>query len=162
MTGKRAIPKDKKPEGYFDKSGKENTNFIRDQIKNYSQKEVDEFSNAGKQLYTKAIPEMFLVDSYKDKFMIDSALPVTSETTIDMRLNQAEAEGMDLFVGDKKVTKKEMLATMNEYSDKVKEDSIDQGKNWYKTYATIEVDYKNNKLTFDQKPADRDWETFPF
>lgn len=153
---KRAIPKDKKPEGYFDKSGNENTNFIRDQIKNYSQKEVNEFSNAGKQLYTKAIPEMFLVDSYKDKFMIDSALPVTSETTIDMRLNQAEAEGMDLFVGDKKVTKKEMLATMNEYSDKVKEDSVKQGKNWYKTYATIEVDYKNNKITFDQKPDDMD------
>ena len=153
---KRGIPKDKKPEGYFDKTGNENTNFFRDQIKNYTPKEVKDFSNAGKKLYTKSIPEMFLVDSYRDKFMIDSALPITVETTVDMRLNQAEAEGMDFFVGDEEVSKKEMLATMNEYSDQVKEDSIEQGKNWYKTYATLNVDYKNNKITFEQTPDEMD------
>ncbi len=153
---KRGIPADKKPEGYFDKTGNENTNFFRDQIKNYTPKEVKDFSNAGKKLYTESIPEMFLVDSYRDKFMIDSALPITVETTVDMRLNQAEAEGMDFFVGDEKVSKKEMLATMNEYSDQVKEDSIEQGKNWYKTYATLNVDYKNNKITFEQTPDEMD------
>lgn len=153
---KRGIPKEKKPDGYFDKSGSENTNFIRDQIKKYTPKEVKDFSNAGKQLYTKSIPEMFLVDSYRDKFMIDSALPITVETTVDMRLNQAEAEGMKFFIGDKEVSKKEMLATMNEFSDDVKEDSIKQGKNWYKTYATLDVDYKNNKITFDQTPDEMD------
>jgi allophanate hydrolase subunit 1 len=88
--------------------------------------------------------------------MIDSALPITVETTVDMRLNQAEAEGMDFFVGDEEVSKKEMLATMNEYSDQVKEDSIEQGKNWYKTYATLNVDYKNNKITFEQTPDEMD------
>jgi len=144
---KRLIPIDKKPEGYFDQSGNENKNFIRDQIKKYSSKEVKDFSSAASNLYTDAIPEQFLVDS---------ALPVTVETTIDMRLNQAEAEGMKLFVGDKQVTKKEMMAIMMEYSDKVKEDSVKQGKNWYKTYATIDVDYKNNTLTFDQTPDEMD------
>lgn len=153
---KRAIPKDKKPEGYFDKTGNENTNFFREAIKNYTPKEVKDFSNAGKKLYTKSIPEMFLVDTYRDKFMIDSALPITVETTADMRLNQAEAEGMDFFVGDDKVSKKDMLAIMLEYSDKVKEDSIEQGKNWYKTYATLDVDYKNNKITFNQTHEDMD------
>ena len=81
-------------------------------------------------------------------FLVDSALPITVETTIDMRLNQAEAEGTKMFYNDQQVSKKELIAILQEYSDKVKEESVEEGQNWYKTYATMNVDYKNNKITF--------------
>lgn len=127
------IPQDKKPDNFNDPS------FLRNAIKSYSPKEVKEFSSQGESLYTNAIPEMFLVDS---------ALPITVETTIDMRLNQAEAEGTKMFYNDQQVSKKELIAILQEYSDKVKEESVEEGQNWYKTYATMNVDYKNNKITF--------------
>ena len=127
------IPQDKKPDNFDDPS------FFRKAIKSYSPKEVKEFSSQGESLYTDPIPEMFLVDS---------ALPITVETTVDMRLNQAEAEGTKMFYNDKQVSKQELIAILQEYSDKVKEESIELGLNWYKTYATIKVDYKNNKIIF--------------
>lgn len=127
------IPQDKKPDNFNDPS------FFRKAIKSYSPKEVKEFSSQGQSLYTNEIPEMFLVDS---------ALPITVETTIDMRLNQAEAEGTKMFYNDQQVSKKELIAILQEYSDKIKEQAIEDGQNWYKTYATMNVDYKNNKITF--------------
>jgi hypothetical protein len=127
------IPQDKKPDNFND------PNFLRDTLKKLDPDELKQFSQQGESLYTKEIPEMFLVDS---------ALPITVETTVDMRLNQAEAQGTALFYNDQKVTKKELLAILNDYSDQVKEEAIKDGLNWYKTYATLDVDYKNNRITF--------------
>ena len=50
---------------------------------------------------------------------------------------------------DQRVSKKELLAILQEFSDDIKELTILEGLNWYKTYATLQVDYKNNKITFD-------------
>jgi len=127
------IPQDKKPDDFND------PNFLRNTLKNLAPDELKQFSQQGESLYTSAIPEMFLVDS---------ALPITVETTVDMRLNQAEAEGTALFYNDQKVSKKQLLAILQDYSDEVKEQAIKDGLNWYKTYATLDVDYKNNKITF--------------
>ncbi len=131
---KELIPQDKKPDNYND------PNFLRDTLKNLDPNELIQFSQQGESLYTAEIPEMFLVDS---------ALPITVETTVDMRLNQAEAEGTKLFYKDKRVSKKEMLAILQEFSDDIKEQTILEGLNWYKTYATLQVDYKNNTIIFD-------------
>lgn len=131
---KELIPQDKKPDNYND------PNFLRDTLKNLDPNELIQFSQQGESLYTDEIPEMFLVDS---------ALPITVETTVDMRLNQAEAEGTKLFYKDKRVSKKEMLAILQEFSDDIKELTILEGLNWYKTYATLQVDYKNNTIIFD-------------
>jgi len=131
---KELIPQDKKPDNYND------PNFLRVTLKNLQPDELKQFSSQGAKSFTEEIPEMFLVDS---------ALPITVETTVDMRLNQAEAEGTKLFYKDKRVSKKELLAILQEFSDNIKELTILEGLNWYKTYATLQVDYKNNKLTFD-------------
>ena len=128
------IPQDKKPDNYND------PNFLRITLKNLQPDELRQFSSQGNKGFTKEIPEMFLVDS---------ALPITVETTVDMRLNQAEAEGTKLFYKDQRVSKKELLAILQEFSDDIKELTILEGLNWYKTYATLQVDYKNNKITFD-------------
>ncbi len=131
---KELIPQDKKPDNYND------PNFLRVTLKNLQPDELKQFSSQGAKSFTEEIPEMFLVDS---------ALPITVETTVDMRLNQAEAEGTKLFYKDKRVSKKELLAILQEFSDNIKELTILEGLNWYKTYATLQVDYKNNKITFD-------------
>jgi len=128
------IPQDKKPDNYND------PNFLRVTLKNLQPDELKQFSSQGSKGFTDEIPEMFLVDS---------ALPITVETTVDMRLNQAEAEGTKLFYKDQRVSKKELLAILQEFSDDIKELTILEGLNWYKTYATLQVDYKNNKITFD-------------
>tara|TARA_R110001632_G_C11194733_1_gene402506 strand:- start:98 stop:739 length:642 start_codon:yes stop_codon:yes gene_type:complete len=128
------IPQDKKPDNYND------PNFLRITLKNLQPDELRQFSSQGSKGFTDEIPEMFLVDS---------ALPITVETTVDMRLNQAEAEGTKLFYKDQRVSKKELLAILQEFSDDIKELTILEGLNWYKTYATLQVDYKNNKITFD-------------
>ena len=129
------IPQDKKPDNYND------PNFLRITLKNLQPDELRQFSSQGSKGFTdEPIPEMFLVDS---------ALPITVETTVDMRLNQAEAEGTKLFYKDQRVSKKELLAILQEFSDDIKELTILEGLNWYKTYATLQVDYKNNKITFD-------------
>ena len=133
------IPMDKKPDNYND------PNFYRITLKNLQPDEVKQFSSQGAEGFTDEIPELFLVDS---------ALPISVETTVDMRLNQAEAEGTKLFYNDKKVSKKELLAILQEYSDQVKEEAIKDGQNWYKTYATLQVDYKNNMITFDDTGDD--------
>ncbi len=131
---KELIPQDKKPDNYND------PNFLRVTLKNLQPDELRQFSSQGSKGFTDEIPEMFLVDS---------ALPITVETTVDMRLNQAEAEGTKLFYKDQRVSKKELLAILQEFSDDIKELTILEGLNWYKTYATLQVDYKNNKITFD-------------
>ena len=129
------IPQDKKPDNYND------PNFLRITLKNLQPDELRQFSSQGSKGFTdEPIPEMFLVDS---------ALPITVETTVDMRLNQAEAEGTKLFYKEQRVSKKELLAILQEFSDDIKELTILEGLNWYKTYATLQVDYKNNKITFD-------------
>jgi hypothetical protein len=133
------IPQDKKPDNYND------PNFLRVTLKNLQPDELKQFSSQGSKGFTDEIPELFLVDS---------ALPITVVTTVDMRLNQAEAEGTKLFYNDQKVSKKELLAILQEYSDQVKEDTVKDGQNWYKTYATLQVDYKNNTITFDDTGDD--------
>ena len=67
-----------------------------------------------------------------------------------MRLSQAEAEGTKLFYKDKEVTKKELKQILKDYSDDKKEEALEQDESWYKTYAVLSVDYKNNKITFDE------------
>ena len=122
------IPQDKKPDNYND------PNFLRVTLKNLQPDELRQFSSQGSKGFTDEIPEMFLVDS---------ALPITVETTVDMRLNQAEAEGTKLFYKDQRVSKKELLAILQEFSDDIKELTILEGLNWYKTYATLQVWLKN-------------------
>jgi len=120
---------------------------IREQIKTMSAEEIKEIADMGRKNYTAPLKESFLVDSAWDTF---GAGQRTSETTTDMRLSQAEAEGTKLFYKDKEVTKKELKQILKDYSDDKKEEALEQDESWYKKYAVLSVDYKNNRITFDE------------
>ena len=124
---KRNFPEEKQPKS------------IRDEIRTKTPEEIEQIANLGRKLYTAPLPESFVID----------AAMSTNETTTDMRLSQAEAEGTKLFYKDKEVSKKELKQILQDYSDSKKEEAIEQDMNWYKTYGILLVDYENNKLTFD-------------
>jgi len=109
--------------------------------------EIKEIADMGRKKYTEPLKESFLVDSAFGAFGHGK---FTSETTTDMRLSQAEAEGTKLFYKDKEVSKKELQQILQDYSDDKKEQALDQEESWYKTYALLSVDYKNNTITFDE------------
>lgn len=131
----RLFPESKKP-----------TN-LKEQISTMSAEEIKEIADMGSKKYTEPLKESFLVDSAFGAFGHGK---FTSETTTDMRLSQAEAEGTKLFYKDKEVTKKELQQILQDYSDDKKEQALDQDESWYKTYAILSVDYKNNTITFDE------------
>jgi hypothetical protein len=101
----------------------------------------------GKSKYTEPLKESFVVDTAYDAYGHGK---FSSETTTDMRLSQAEAEGTKFFYKDKEVTKKELQQILQDYSDEKKDEALENGDSWYKTYAVLSVDYKNNKITFDE------------
>lgn len=120
---------------------------LKEQISTMSAEEIKEIADMGRKKYTEPLKESFLVDSAFGAFGHGK---FTSETTTDMRLSQAEAEGTKLFYKDKEVTKKELQQILQDYSDDKKEQALDQDESWYKTYALLSVDYKNNTITFDE------------
>ncbi len=120
---------------------------LKEQISTMSAEEIKEIADMGNKKYTEPLKESFLVDSAFGAFGHGK---FTSETTTDMRLSQAEAEGTKLFYKDKEVTKKELQQILQDYSDDKKEQALDQDESWYKTYAILSVDYKNNTITFDE------------
>jgi len=120
---------------------------LKEQIKTMSAEEIKEIADIGRKKYTEPIKETFLIDSAWDTFGTGQR---TSETSTDMRLSQAEAEGTKLFYKDKEVSKKELKQILKDYSDDKKEQALDQDESWYKTYAVLNVDYKNNRITFDE------------
>ena len=120
---------------------------LKEQISTMSAEEIKEIADMGRKKYTEPLKETFLVDSAWDTFGTGQR---TSETSTDMRLSQAEAEGTKLFYKDKEVSKKELKQILKDYSDDKKEQALDQDESWYKTYAVLSVDYKNNIITFDE------------
>jgi len=120
---------------------------LKEQISTMSAEEIKEIADMGRKKYTEPIKETFLIDSAWDTFGTGQR---TSETSTDMRLSQAEAEGTKLFYKDKEVSKKELKQILKDYSDDKKEQALDQDESWYKTYAVLNVDYKNNRITFDE------------
>ena len=131
----RLFPESKRPEN------------LKEQISTMSAEEIKEIANMGKSKYTEPLKESFVVDTAYDAYGHGK---FSSETTTDMRLSQAEAEGTKFFYKDKEVTKKELQQILQDYSDEKKDEALENGDSWYKTYAILSVDYKNNKITFDE------------
>jgi hypothetical protein len=127
---------------YFKRNFKEEQRpkNLREELKTKTPEEIKQLSKFGQELYTEPLNEMFLVDTAMD----------SNETTTDMRLSQAEAENTKLFYKNKEVTKKELQRILQDYSDEIKADAIENGLNWYKTYALLLVDYETNTIMFDE------------
>lgn len=125
---------------YFEELNPQNKpDSIRLEIKNWDSELVQKFSAQGGKGF----------NMLSEQFLVDSAIPNNTEFDVKQRLAQAQMEGTKVYYFDDEVTIRELLAILQENSDKIKNDAIKNGNNWYKTYSYLIYDRINNTLTYD-------------